>query len=161
VATLLMAFALITQVAAQGDDPTKKVSDDQVNAIARKMYCPVCENIPLDTCPTLACSQWREEIRAQIGEGKSEQQIIDDFVNRFGDRVVGTPIDPLLRALSLVTPWLFALGVVAVAVTLFNRWRKTHSVEAPDTPAAAALQPASLDDYRQRLEQDLVQRYGS
>ncbi|NQS91637.1 MAG: hypothetical protein HQ574_04445, partial [Chloroflexi bacterium] len=42
-------------VTAQGSDPT----DDDVNAIAKQLYCPVCENIPLDACGTAACEQWR------------------------------------------------------------------------------------------------------
>ena len=32
------------------------VTDDQVNAIAHDLYCPVCENTPLDVCGTQACA---------------------------------------------------------------------------------------------------------
>jgi cytochrome c-type biogenesis protein CcmH len=109
-AVLLLAFALTGIAAAQGDP--KKVSDDEVNAVARKLYCPVCENIPLDVCGTTACAQWREEIRLQLAEGATDQQVIDDFVKRFGDRVVGTPQDPTLRALSLAIP----LGISALSL---------------------------------------------
>jgi len=106
VIVIIAAISLIAhvQVAGAQDAPVTTVTDDQVNAIANKLYCPVCENITLDTCGTAACADWRYEIRLQLESGMTEEQIVEDFVRRFGDRVVGTPMDPLLRALSLGTP---------------------------------------------------------
>ncbi len=134
------------------------VTDDDVNAIAQRMYCPVCENIPLDVCPTAACAEWRGEIRSQLEAGRTEEQIVADFVERFGERVIGTPQDPSLRALSLVTPWL--VGIVALGVGIFTlyRWR-TQAVRTTvlvAAPAGTAL--LSDDEYRARLEQDLRAR---
>ena len=64
---LLLVFSLfiVGTVAAQGGGP-ESVSDDEVNAIAKQLFCPVCENTPLDVCETQACKQWRELIRLQI-----------------------------------------------------------------------------------------------
>ena len=47
----------------------RAVTDDQVNAIAQQLYCPVCENVPLDVCPTAACAQWRATIREKLEAG--------------------------------------------------------------------------------------------
>jgi cytochrome c-type biogenesis protein CcmH len=124
-------------------------TDDQVNAIAQKLYCPVCENITLDTCGTAACADWRYEIRLQLEAGRTEQQIIDDFVVRFGDRVVGTPQDPTLRTLSLVAPWvLIGLGLVTALVVMV-RMRRGRDV-AMSAPTAGG------DRYRDMLERDLA-----
>src|SRR5678815_2300869 len=72
---VLVAFslALIINfiVSSQGSTPT----DDEVNKIAKQLYCPVCESTPLDVCPTEACRQWREVIRTMLAEGKSEAEI--------------------------------------------------------------------------------------
>lgn len=122
---LLAALPLLAQ-----DSATRVVTDDEVNAIASKLYCPVCENIPLDACGTAACADWRYEIRLQLEAGKTEQEIIDDFVLRFGDRVVGTPQDPTLRALSLVTPYV-AIGVGLIAVVVFLVRRRGAAAPAP------------------------------
>lgn len=131
----------------------KVVTDDEVNAIAAKLYCPVCENIPLDTCPTAACADWRYEIRLQLQDGKSEEQIIDDFVTRFGDRVVGTPQDPVLRALSLVTPFVVIfLAAIGVGYALLQ-WRTGST--AHEMPSKTSNRP--LDDYQALLEQDLAE----
>jgi cytochrome c-type biogenesis protein CcmH/NrfF len=63
---IVLSTLAVATVSAQGSTP----SDDQVNAIAKQLYCPVCENTPLDVCPTDACKEWREEIRGMLAEGK-------------------------------------------------------------------------------------------
>src|SRR4030066_212316 len=85
--TLILGVMVTGAVSAQQPTP----SDDQVNAIAKQLYCPVCENIPLDVCPTTACAQWRELIRQKLADGWSEQQIKEYFVQQYGSRVIGTP----------------------------------------------------------------------
>jgi cytochrome c-type biogenesis protein CcmH len=149
---VLFILAIAFPVAAQ------TVTDDDVNAIAKKMYCPVCENIPLDVCPTQACADWRGEIRQQLENGSTEQQIIDSFVVRYGERVIGTPQDPFLRALSLLTPWLIGAVAALVALISFNRWRRNHSAYSFALSPSPGMPILSDDDYRKRLENDLKER---
>jgi cytochrome c-type biogenesis protein CcmH len=151
---LLAALAVFSLSLARAQD--KPVTDDQVNAVARQMYCPVCENIPLDVCETAACAQWRDEIRSQLAEGKTPTQVIAAFVQRYGDKVVGTPQDPTLRALSLVTPWL--VGVVAVLSGLYILWRWRRASALKRAATAAGAPALSDDEYRARLERDLQSR---
>lgn len=162
----LFIFLVIVAQPAFAQGPVT-VTDDDVNRIAHQLYCPVCENIPLDVCGTQACAQWRDEIRIQLQAGKTEQQIIADFVNRYGDRVVGTPQDPTLRNLSLVTPWVLSAIALLIAAAVFVRWRlaQTRSLQARAAPAALAtpvsnaeLTPQHLEQYRARLERDLARR---
>lgn len=152
IALLVLLIVGITAfaVAAQDQVVPLTISDDQVNAIAKQLYCPVCENITLDTCGTAACDDWRYEIRLQLQAGRSEDQIIDDFVARFGDRVVGTPEDGALRALSLVTPWVIMLGVLLILGQAVLKRRRAPA--APISPAAA---PGSAQKYQKLIEQDL------
>jgi cytochrome c-type biogenesis protein CcmH len=151
---ILLGLLLASPARAQ-DKPA--VTDDQVNAVARQLYCPVCENIPLDVCDTLACAQWRDEIRVQLTAGKTPTQVIADFIQRYGDRVVGTPQDPTLRALALVTPWLVGGLALIIALVLLMRWRGGRAAfkvkPASDTPALL-----SDEDYLARLERDLQMR---
>src|SRR5512139_417847 len=68
---IVLTLSLGFRVSAQGPTPT----DDEVNRIAKQLYCPVCESTPLDVCPTEACRQWRDLIRTMLAEGKSEAEI--------------------------------------------------------------------------------------
>lgn len=150
VIVMIAAISLIAhvQVAGAQDAPVTTATDDQVNAIAHKLYCPVCENITLDTCGTAACADWRYEIRLQLESGMTEEQIVEDFVRRFGDRVVGTPMDPLLRALSLGTPWLLVAVALGAVAFVFRR-RRTE-------PVAVPVAPAPTTRYQDLMEQDIA-----
>jgi cytochrome c-type biogenesis protein CcmH len=165
---VLVALLLMVSVALAQDtpsepltEPAREVTADEVNAVASQLYCPVCENIPLDTCGVAACEDWRAEIRMYIGMGMTDQEIIDDFVVRFGDRVVGTPQDPTLRALSLVTPWVLVALALGFTIYTLVRWRSSRD-ELSGKPAAAAAGATAPpdDDYRSRLERDLARDTG-
>lgn len=140
--------------APPADDTLRPVTHDEVNAIASRLYCPVCENEPLHTCMAPACVQWRSEIRRQLGEGQTGDEIISYFVTTYGDRVVGMPQDPLLRGLSLAAP----VGVVLLALVLsgltFWRWRARRD----DQPAISDADNDVNDsdnNYRSQVERDL------
>ncbi|MCY3574256.1 MAG: cytochrome c-type biogenesis protein CcmH [Chloroflexi bacterium] len=145
-ASLTLVFVCAWLTAAQA-------SDNAVNQVAQRMYCPVCENIPLDECLTSACQEWKEEIRSQLVAGKSEQAIIDSFVARFGDHVVGVPVDPLLRALTVLLP--LAATALALGVGVFTFRRFAAGKAQPATPAKYEDSAAA---YRQRVEADVRAR---
>ncbi|MFN8560169.1 MAG: cytochrome c-type biogenesis protein CcmH [Anaerolineae bacterium] len=147
VALLWMLILAALPLAAQ--EATQPVTFDQViNKIAKILYCPVCPGETLDACQTQACAQWRSEIRDQLAAGQTEKEIIDSFVRRYGDRVLGSPQDPGLRALSLVARSLVAVVALGVGIYTFTRWRRRAE------PVAAAAPPTVHDDYRDQLERD-------
>jgi cytochrome c-type biogenesis protein CcmH len=142
----LLPVLLLLLVWSGAVQAQRVVTDDEVNAIAKTLYCPVCENIPLDACGTAACDDWRYEIRLQLEAGKTEQEIVDDFVRRFGDRVVGTPQDPLLRAVALIVPLVGIVAALGLALYVFTR----------RTPKVVPAAPAATDKYQSILERDLA-----
>jgi cytochrome c-type biogenesis protein CcmH len=134
--------------AAQEEQPT----DDEVNAIAKRLYCPVCENVPLDVCPTLACKQWRETIREKLALGWSQAQIEQYFVDQYGDRVLATPPARGLNwAVYLIPPLVFLAGG-AVLVGAMRTWRRPVAQPAETAPAAGE------DPYLARVEEELRER---
>jgi cytochrome c-type biogenesis protein CcmH len=143
---LVSSILLISAASAQENGPT----DDQVNAIAKGMYCPVCENIPLDVCPTQACIQWREVIRQKLAEGWSEAQIKDYFVAQYGDRVLAEPPPRGLNWLVYLVPPLVFLGGAYLLFRVVSSWRR-EPVSEPNPPAPAIPD----DDYVRRLEEEL------
>jgi cytochrome c-type biogenesis protein CcmH len=149
---LVLGVLLISAAAAQDPSPTPPlITDDQVNAIARQMYCPVCENTPLDVCPTQACAEWRELIRDELAQGWSEQQIKDYFVQRFGARVLAMPPAAGLNWLVYVIPPVAFLAGVFLLYRAFLGFRKPGS-----QPAAEIAPPSTSDDpYIERIEEEL------
>lgn len=147
---IVVLFSVIIRTAsAQQSTP----SADDVNAVAKQMYCPVCENIPLDVCPTTACAQWRELIREKLSQGWSEQQIKDYFVAQYGDRVLAEPPRVGLNWLVYILPVVFFLAGVAIVVQVLRKMRTAKQTAAPPQQP-----PVSDDPYLTRLEDELHRR---
>ncbi|MCC7448123.1 MAG: cytochrome c-type biogenesis protein CcmH [Anaerolineae bacterium] len=152
-------------ITAQSPTPTlRPVSDNEVNRVAKNLYCPVCQNVPLEVCETEACARWREQVRDLLAQGYTEEQVRQYFIERFGTKTVGTPVDTVSRLLNIALP--FALiGLIGVVIA-FNlvRWRSNRRpVEADDTsiPTNAVdidIDSPPLDDYRARLEEEIRKR---
>ena len=160
---LLLALVLgfmITGLALAQDNPPGAVTDDQVNAVARQLYCPVCENIPLDVCGTQACAQWRELIREKLGQGWGEDQIKDYFVAQYGDRVLAMPPARGLNWLVYIVPPLVILAGIYILYKAFQAWKRPATAEAIDQGAAPPPGPADVaqDEYVKRLEEELSKR---
>ena len=136
-------------VLAQSETP-RIPSDDEVNAIAKNMFCPVCENTPLDVCPTQACAEWRELIRDKLAEGWNEKQIQEYFVDQFGDRVLAEPPARGINWLVyIIPPLIFIAGV-------FILYRSIRSMRLNvKQPEAVQVEPFQQDEYIERLENEL------
>jgi cytochrome c-type biogenesis protein CcmH len=149
-AMLLVLFILGVALPLQAQ---RIVTEDDVSAVAEQMYCPVCENIPLDDCGTPTCNQWKDEIYQQLVEGRNPQAIIDDFVARYGQHVVGIPQDPTLRLLSFIMPIFGVVLALGLGFLTFTRWQKGQ-----DAPIATVAETSTTQDnqnYRAMIERDL------
>jgi cytochrome c-type biogenesis protein CcmH len=145
--TLLLAGLWTGSASAQGPTPT----DNEVNRIAKQLYCPVCESTPLDVCPTEACRQWRELIREMLTEGKSEAEIKQYFVEHYGPQVLNEP--PNRLASYLVPVVAFLLGAF-ILFRSFQVWMKPSIKEAGPVAAEREARPAQ-DPYVAKLEEEL------
>lgn len=142
---LALAISVIPQsVSAQGPTPT----DDEVNRIAKQLYCPVCESTPLDACPTEACRQWRDLIRTMLAEGKSEQEIKQYFVEHYGVRVLAEPPN---RLVTYLVPGVAILLGAFLLFRGFQMWMKPSAPAVKSEPRGKPVQ----DPYIARLEEEL------
>ena len=148
----LLSVVPVATVSAQQPTP----SDDKVNAIARQLYCPICENTPLDVCPTQACHDWRELIRQMLADGKTPNEIKQYFVDHYGARVLAEPPRAGLSWLIYVIPPLAFLIGVFLLFRAFRTWKQLR--KEPATGAVAGSDPALVDEYASRLEEELRKR---
>jgi len=147
--TLVLAGLFAGAVLAQGTTPT----DDEVNKVAKQLFCPVCESTPLDVCPTEACRQWRELIREMLADGKSEAEIKQYFVEHFGARVLNEPPN---RLASYAVPVVAFLLGAFMLFRGFQMWMKP-SKAGTGVPVEEA-KPIPQDDYIVRLEEELKKK---
>jgi cytochrome c-type biogenesis protein CcmH len=153
--TLLLLAGLLTN-AAFAQEP---VTDDEVNAIAKKLYCPVCENTPLDVCSTQACKDWRDLIRQQLSDNWTEEQVLDYFAATYGPQVLAQPPASGFTVLVWVLP---LIGLAGGGLFLWRRlrqWQDRHpaaesaAIDVADDPPGVS--PGALA----RIEREVRERF--
>lgn len=150
---VILALSIFVVGIAGAQEPAPPPSADEVNDIAKNMFCPVCENIPLDVCPTEACELWREEISDLLILGFSEDEIYEYFYERHGDVVLATPTtNGFNLILYILLPLLIGVGLVFLikylrGITLQNENEKeVGKIDKKD------------DIYLEKLEDELKKR---
>jgi cytochrome c-type biogenesis protein CcmH len=152
---LLLICLIPMSVSAQGSGPT----DDEVNAVAKQLYCPVCENIPLDACGTQACEQWRGIIRDKLSEGWTEDQIKDYFVAQYGDRVLAEPPREGFNWIVYLVPLVIFMGGGVLFYLGFQQW-KVSGQNRDERRAEKKISPSGKpsDQDIKRVEEELMKR---
>jgi cytochrome c-type biogenesis protein CcmH len=145
---VLTGFFTSRPVYAQQPTP----SEDQVNALARQLYCPVCENTPLDVCPTRACAQWRDLIREKIEQGWSDDQIKQYFAEQYGEQVLSVPaVNGPNRMIFIVPVFLFLAGGF-IALHYIRDLRRRTLITGTSNPEKLP----DDDPYLARVEEELA-----
>jgi len=114
----------------------------------------VCENTPLDVCPTQACAQWRDLIRLMLSQGKSEAEIKQYFVDNYGARVLNEPPRTGLNWLAYIVPPVVILLGAGFLVRALRGMKKPVAA----APAQGQENEAPADEYVARLEEEVRNR---
>ena len=132
---LAVLVALCTPAAAAG--ASEEVAQ-RAHSMARDVMSPFCPGRTLADCPSPDAAALREQIRAMLQDGVSEERVRSQLREQYGDIVVGVPRGAVGWALPGV---LLALGV---GVLIYALRRLSASPETAPAPVNAALE-AELD----------------
>jgi cytochrome c-type biogenesis protein CcmH len=93
--------------------------------IAEELRCLVCQNESLAGSHADLAEDLRREVRSLIKQGKSDQEVKDFLVSRYGDFVLYRPPVKPTTWLLWVGPFLFLFaGVAALVIYLRRRGRQ-------------------------------------
>lgn len=145
---IIASFFTVTMVQAQAQ-PT----DDEVNAVAKKLYCPVCPNTPLDVCETQACQDWREQIREQLASGWTEEEVMAYFVEQYGERVLAEPERSGFTSLVWILPVVAVVLGLIVGAQALRSWRMTNKQLGEET--TVSLPPNIAPETLAKIESEL------
>lgn len=131
-------FALLSVLAAIGlarADVAKPLAEDPVLearllAISEELRCLVCQNESIAGSRADLANDLRREIRVMLKEGKSDKEILDFMVGRYGDFV---RYRPPVKA----TTWLLWIGpfvLLAIGVVVLVRFLRRRQADVAPTP---------------------------
>ena len=147
------AFALavvltITTVNTTHGQGAGKDLEKEAQAIDRMIMCPVCPAETIDQAQVEISFQMRAVIREMLAEGRSREEILDYFVDRYGADILAAPPKAGANLVAWILP---IVGVAAALVGVFLVIRSMtgrQRVTPVTTPGGTttASQPAETDD---------------
>jgi len=106
---------------------------DRAYAIARQLRCPVCTAESVADSNAEIAGEMRRLIQQQLDAGKSRQQIIAYFRQRYGDWILLDPPKSGLHLVVWLLPLLALLGGGTALGLMIRRWRAAAET-TPDAP---------------------------
>lgn len=139
---LFATVALAGEAVPLAQDPALEA---RLQVMSEELRCLVCQNQTLADSNAPLAEDLRREIRLQMQAGKTNQEVIDYLVSRYGDFVLYRPPFKASTALLWVGPFVLMLvGLIGLLVML--RKRQKNQVEA------GADVPLNVDEVRQVQE---------
>ncbi len=145
---LVLGFALWPMLVAAGD-PVEDIAGELMCQCGCGMTLPVCAS----SMECMIGDQMRDVIRQQLEEGKTKGEIVQYFVDIYGEKVLASPTKSGFNMTAWLAPFVALVAGAGVASRLVYEWRNRKS-EAP--VAVTAADEAGNEDLR-RYE-DLVDR---
>ncbi len=139
---LLPTFSYAGQAKDLAEDP---VLEKRMIGLAEKLRCLVCQNESLASSHAELAEDLRREVREQMAQGKSDKEIIDYLVARYGDFVL---YEPPMKSYTLLL-WFgpFALLLIGAGVLVFQLRKRRKTVQESElTPEAQQRAAALLDE---------------
>ncbi len=122
-AALLVVFV----AAAIGKEAVPTAADPAIEQrsmqLAEELRCLVCQNQSLADSHAELALDLKQQIREQLKAGKSDAQVIDFMVERYGDFVLYRPPFKATTALLWLGPFLLLLATVAGLFIYLGRRR--------------------------------------
>jgi cytochrome c-type biogenesis protein CcmH len=150
--SLLVIVAVAAAQDAGSSLPTAATaSPDDVNNVAKELWCPLCSGVRLDACELRACDQMKDVIAEKLTAGETVQNIKNYFVQQYGPQVLGEPPMEGFNWLAWILPIVVLIGGG------FFLWSRTRKMVHQPKPAAVASPAESGDHFDQELEKELKQ----
>jgi len=139
----ILALLPLTAMAGEAKDLAKDPAvEKRMIGLAEQLRCLVCQNESLASSHAELAEDLRREVREQIRAGKSDDEIRDYLVARYGDFVL---YEPPVKSYTILLWFGPLLMLLAALVTLVYQLRKRRQVVTePELSAEAHRRAEAL-----------------
>ena len=161
---LLLAIGTVTVLAAIWSfvllsSPPTETLDQRVIDVASQLKCPVCQGESVADSPALISQQMRAVIRQQLSQGRSEQQVISYFVDRYGSGILWSPPRQGFTLIAWIAPPAFLLLGAIIMLLVLRGWQKTAKSPSDDGESNEGTkeeQNPELAQFESELQRELA-----
>lgn len=137
----LTLFALAGHAGTAAPAVADPALEARVLHLSEKLRCLVCQNQSIAESQAELALDLRAQVREQLGAGKSEDEVVDFMVARYGDFVLYEPpfrASTLLLWLGPIVLAVAGIGVLMVRLSRRNR-RAVPALDEAERARARAL----------------------
>ena len=144
-----IAFAATIAIA----QPADPALDARLKKLESELRCLVCQNQTLADSDASLAGDLRREVRALAVAGKTDAEIKDYLVARYGDFVLYSPPVKALTWLLWFGPLLLLVGGAGIWLAIVRR-RRGAAVDDGESPDGAALRDETIAKAKQMLYEE-------
>lgn len=132
--------------------PLTPAQQEQLQALSHELRCLVCQNQTLADSAADLATDLRNQVHEQVAQGKSDAEIKQYLVDRYGDYVLYNP--PVQRNTALLWGGPFALlGIGAASwFVIARRQKMARKAGSPTAEPSSAPDEAALERARKMLD---------
>ncbi|MFM7068083.1 MAG: cytochrome c-type biogenesis protein CcmH [Actinomycetes bacterium] len=139
----LMACAAIALIVfAARPTPQTGAGDQRRFALASQLKCLQCVGESVGASQAPLAVKFREEIDRQMRQGRTNDEILNYFAQRYGRQVLETPPATGLGALVWIVPVVAVAAAVGLLTLTFRRWAAERVALAPSADDEALVTSA-------------------
>ena len=127
---LFLIFVLLTTFAVAEETKLNAESEQRLKALALELRCLVCQNQTIADSNADLALDLRTKIREQIQAGKTDAQIKEYMVARYGDFVLYRPPVQSNTLLLWVAPFLLLAGGITFLIRQLAQRRRLATVQS-------------------------------
>jgi cytochrome c-type biogenesis protein CcmH len=143
-ALLLLATSALGAYAPQqaGSEPLAPPLEARVQVLGKGLRCAVCQGLSITDSPSSMARAQLDKVRELVAAGKSDDEVVDYFVARYGEWVLLEPRAHGFNWLVWAGPGVLLLG----GLWLIARQVRRPAVPLPATAAPGAPVAPTPDD---------------
>jgi cytochrome c-type biogenesis protein CcmH len=146
--TLLIFFVLNPAVFAHMTE--EEALQKRANDLYDRIMCPICPGQTIAQSSNETSTQMRDLVLKKLRQGETEEQILQYFESRYGERAMAMPNKRGLNLILWFLPFLFVVLLIIVIYYLIRHW----SAKGPGE-TVPPVEEAKLAEYEERLEKEL------
>jgi cytochrome c-type biogenesis protein CcmH len=130
---LLLALSSFSWAAIDTHDFDNPADEDRFRILINELRCPKCQNQNISDSNAPLAADLRQKVAGMIQEGKSNDDIVDYMVQRYGDFVTYRP--PLKPRTWLL--WFGPFALMTIAGIILAIWIRRRSSDLQTTQLTA------------------------
>jgi len=137
--TALVLAALLAGAARGAPAPARVVSESEVHEVAGGLRCVVCQNFSVADSPSEMARQMRAIVRERLEAGESPGEVVQYFVDRYGEWILLSPRRSGFNLLVWAAPLVAVAVGLAIVSVLVRRWARAPASSGTALPVDPAM----------------------